>query len=68
MLKDLFGFAEHQEKATYGFGNKLTLTRSKDEAVLDKAMGIADARIKIDQNHWYVAQYTPSVQQQSFFI
>ena len=27
MLSDIFGFAEHQEKGTYGFGYKLTLTR-----------------------------------------
>ena len=25
-LKDIFGFAEYQEKATYGLGYKLTLT------------------------------------------
>ena len=65
MLKDVFGFAEHQEKATYGVGYKLTLTRNKDEAVIDKANGIADARIKIDHIHWYVPHYTLSVQQQS---
>ena len=63
MLKDIFGFAEHQEKATYGLGIKLTLTRNKDEAVIDKAAGIADARIKIDHIHWFVAHYTPSIQQ-----
>ena len=66
MLKDVFGFAEHQEKATYGFGYKLTLTRNKGDAVIDKAGGIADARIKIDHIHWYVPHYTPSFQQQSF--
>ena len=65
MLKDVFGFAEHQEKATYGLGYKLTLTRNKDDAVIDKAGGIADARIKIDYIHWYVPHYTPSIQQQS---
>ena len=65
MLKDVFGFAEHQEKTTYGLGNKLTLKRNKDEVVTEKAGGIADARIKIDQIHWYVPQYTPSIQQQS---
>ena len=27
MLRDIFGFAEHQQKATYGLGYKLTLTR-----------------------------------------
>ena len=65
MLKDVFGFAEHQEKATYGLGYKLTLTRNKDEAVIDKANAIADARVKIDHIHWYVPHYTPSIQQQS---
>ena len=66
MLKDVFGFAEHQEKATYGLGYKLTLTRNKDEVVIDKVAGIADARIKIDHIHWYVAHYTPSFQQRSY--
>ena len=65
MLKDVFGFAEHHEKATYGLGYKLTLTRNKDDAVIDKAGGIADARIRIDHIHWYVPHYTPSIQQQS---
>ena len=65
MLKDVFDFAEHQEKATYGLGYKLTLTRNKYEAVIDKVAGIADARIKIDHVHWYVPRYIPSMQQQS---
>ena len=65
MLKDIFGFAEHQEKATYGLGYKLTLTRNKDDAVIDKANAIADARIRIDHIHWYVSHYTPSIQQQN---
>ena len=65
MLKDVFGFAECQEKDSYGLGYKLTLTRNKDDAVIDKANGLADARIKIDHIHWYVPHYTPSTQQQS---
>ena len=65
MLKDVFGFAECQEKATYGLGYKLTLTRNKDDAVIDKANGIADARFKIDHIHCYVPHYTPSIQQKS---
>ena len=32
MLKDVFGFAEYQEKATYGLGYKPTLTINKAEA------------------------------------
>ena len=65
MLKDVLGFAEHEEKATYGLGYKLILTRKKDDAVIDKAADTADARIKIDDIHWYVPHYTPSIQQQS---
>ena len=65
ILRDVFGFAEHQEKATYGLGYELTLTRNKDDAVIDKAGGIADARNKTDHIHWYVPHYTPSIQQQS---
>ena len=66
ILRDVFGFAEHQEKANYGLGYKLTLTRNKDEVVIDKAVGTADVRMKIDHIHWYVRHYTPSFQQQSF--
>ena len=51
MLKDVFRCAEHQEKAKNGLGYKLTLTRNKDEAVIDKVAGIADARSKIDHVH-----------------
>ena len=65
MLKDVFGFVEHQEKVTYGLGYKLTPTRNTDDAVIDKAAGIADARFKTDHIHWYVPHYIPSIQQQS---
>ena len=65
MLRNVFGFAEHQEKATYGLGYKLTLTRNKDEGVIDKVAGIPNARIKINHIHWYVPYYTPSMSQQA---
>ena len=65
MLKDVFGFAEGQEKATYVLGYQLILTKNKDEAVIDKVAGIAYARIKIDHIHWYVPHFTPSMSQQS---
>ena len=48
MLKEVFGFAEHQEITTYGIGYKLTLTRKKYEALLDKTKAITGARNKID--------------------
>ena len=64
-LKDVFGFAEYQEKGTYGLGYKLTLTRNFDTAVLNKANAINLGKIKINALEWYVPHYTPSMQQQS---
>ena len=58
MLKDVFGFAEGQEKATYDLGYKLTLSRNKDEAVIDKVAGIADARIKISHSFVRTSLYS----------
>ena len=64
-LKDVFGFAEYQEKATYGLGYKLTLTRNSDNAVLNKSNAINNGKIKVNAIEWYVPHYTPSMQQQS---
>ena len=64
MLKVVFGYAECHEEAAYGLGYKLTLTRDKDNGIIHKAVGIADAKIKIDHIQWYVPHYTPSIQQQ----
>ena len=52
MLKGIFGFVECQGKATNGLGYKLTLTRNKDDAVINKAVGTAYARKKIAHTHW----------------
>ena len=65
MLNDVLSFAEGQEKATCGLGYKLTLTRNKDEAGIDKVAAIADASIKIDHIHRYVPHYIPSMSQQA---
>ena len=65
LLKDVFGFAECHEKATYGLGYKLTLTRNRDDAVIDKAGRIADGRVRIYHNHCYVPHYAPSIEQQN---
>ena len=62
LLNDVFGFAEHQEKATYDLGYQPTLIRKKDDAVIGKAAGITDAGS--DHIHWYKPHYTPSIQQQ----
>ena len=47
LLEDVFGFAEHQEKATYGLGYKLTITGKNDNSVLNKDNAINNATIKI---------------------
>ena len=65
MLRDVFGYSEHQQKPNYGLVYKLTITGNKDEAVIDKDAGIANAKIKIDDIRWYVPHYTSSVQQQN---
>ena len=64
-LKDIFGYAEYQEKATYGLGYKLTLTRNNDNAVLNKGNATNNGKIKINAIEWYVTHYTPSMQQQA---
>ena len=63
-LKDRFGFAEHQERGTYGLGNELTLTRNSDNAVLNKDNATAVGEIKINSIEWYVPQYGASVKEQ----
>ena len=67
-LKDVFGFAQHQEKATFGFGYKLTLTTNTDNAVLSKVNAIDNDKIKIIAIEWYVPHYTPSITQQKILM
>ena len=67
-LKDVFGFAEHQEKTTYGLGYKLTLTRKSDNAVLNKTNATAIRKIKANSTDWYVPHYTASLKQQGILM
>ena len=64
-LKDVIGYAEYQEKATYGLGYKLTLTRNSDNAVINKGNAINNGKVRIIAIEWYVPHYTPSMQQQA---
>ena len=43
-LEDIFGFAEYQEKGTYGLGYKFTLTGNTDNAVLNKDNAVANGK------------------------
>ena len=67
-LKVMFGFAEHQEKGTYGLGYKLTSTGNIDNAVLKKDNTSNDGKIKINGIQWYVPHYIPSIAQQAILI
>ena len=68
MLREIFGFAEHQQKATYGLGYKLILTRNSNSAVLNKGNAINDAKIKISSIEWLFQHYTRSVKQQTIIM
>ena len=46
-LKYAFGFAEHQEKARYGLGYKLAITKNSDNSVLNEANATNNDKIKI---------------------
>ena len=74
-LKDLFGFAEHQDNCSYGLGNKLTLQRKSDNQVLNHPAQANDAanlalagRGIIDDISWYVPHYTPSITNQKLML
>ena len=63
-LKDIFGFAEYQEKGTYELGYKLTLTRNTDNAVLNKGNG----KMEINAFGWYILHYTPRITQENILM
>ena len=48
MLRDVFGFTEHQEKATIGLGYKWKLTRTQDNAVLNRTAATTNIKIVIN--------------------
>ena len=62
-LKDIFGYAEHQEKGTYGLGYKLTLTRNTDNTVLNKDNIVVNGRVKINSLDWYVPHFSPNLEE-----
>ena len=62
-LKDFFGFAEYQEKGTYGLGYKLTLTRNTDNAVLNEATATNNAKVEINNLDWYVPHNSPNFEE-----
>ena len=74
-LKDVFSFAEHQDKCIYGLGYKLTLQRNSDNRVLSHPAQANDAanlalvgRVIIDDISWYVPHYTPNISNQNIVL
>ena len=62
-LKNVFGYAEHQEKCSLGHGYRLILTRNTDNAALNKDTGLTNAKVKINSLDWYVPQYTVNLEE-----
>ena len=65
MLMDVLGFADYQEKTTYGLGYNLTKTGIADNSVLNKDNAMNMDKIEIKSIEWYVRRYIPSVSQQA---
>ena len=60
-LRDIF--AKHQEKAAFGLGYNIRLTRNTDNAVLNKANATNNAKIKNNSLDWYVPHCTPNLEE-----
>ena len=73
-LKCVSGFAEQQEKAKLGLGEKLSLETSKDNHVLSHVAGNHAAnlalarRVTINDVSWFVPLCTPNTLQQKIFL
>ena len=62
-LRELSGFAEFQEKGTYGLGYRLVLTRDTDDGVVNKAAAVANAKVIINSLDWYIPHYRPNLEE-----
>ena len=56
ILRDVFGFAENQEKGTDGLGRNLTLVRPSKSSVLNQTNATLNAKIKFNRSEGYVPQ------------
>ena len=64
-LKDNSGFAEHQEKAIFGLGYKLTLSRAGDNSASNEDNTTKTGKMKIFSIEWYLPHYTPAIAKQA---
>ena len=64
LLREIFRFAQHQQRGTYGLLYRLTLTGNNDNSVLNKDNATIIGKLNVNAIQWYVVQYTPNVPQQ----
>ena len=74
-LKDVFGYAEHQNICTYGLGYELTLQRKSDNLNLRHPVQANDAanqalagRFIINGISWFIPSYTGSISNQKLLL
>ena len=73
-LKDIFGFAEHQDNCTYGLGYKLILQRNSDNHVLGHRAGTnaenlaLAGRVIIEDLSCVIPNLIPSLSNQIFLM
>ena len=74
-LKDIFGFAGHQDNCTYGLGYKLKLQRNSDKHALSHRAGATNSdnlalagRVIIGDIGLYVPHYTPSISNEKIML
>ena len=65
MRRDASSFAEYQEKATYGLGHILTLTRNSDNSVLYEENATNIGKIGTRSVEWFIPHQTASIPQQA---
>ena len=53
MLRDIFGFAQGQEIATYGLRYFLTITRKSNNAVLIRSGSVANDKVLLLGTDWF---------------
>ena len=66
-LKDLFGFADH-ENITYGLGYTLILKRDNNNDVVFRTNGVNAAKVVVNDISWYIPHYVPSLENQQLVM
>ena len=74
-LKDIFGFAGHQDNCTYGLGYKFTLQKNSDNHLSSHSAGAKDAanlalagRVIVSDLNLHILHYTPNMSKQKLML